>query len=496
MKSIFLIIVLAAHPLLAQQARWAIKPKYDSIAVFSQGVAAVKQNGKWGYASAGGKEIIPPAYDLVYPFSEGLGVIAASDHTLLAIVDKTGKQIPIKETLKIDGRFALFGDGLLLVYNGKKWGYLNAEGRLAIACKYAAAQPFSEGLAAVLFSEYWYYIDATGATAVRPNDKKIIYWAMGFHEGQAAVLYKNGMGAIDREGRELNYKFPQITPPPDAASYKKESLACKEGELYFDAKGRVASFVSKRGAKTVFMPAGSPGDLPEIRQADNSKFGLVAFDGEAVAELSLPEDTLASVFGNPADLRVVVANISSSAIENLEVKVNGKPVASIPLIEAGGKRTLSLPLDKTNEREEVETKDLLFSLSEYGLPAGEYRKTVALKNMPAIRIEIPDAPVSIRKGQASYPLNVRVVNVSSEPVRNLSVSVGNQNRLAELGSGEAKELRFDVPASVQLVQVVVKPPRAPLISKSQRIRLRIAEETQTRESPVDATGLSKQIITR
>lgn len=496
MKGIFLIIVLAAPPLLAQQARWAIKPKYDSIAVFSQGVAAVKQNGKWGYASVDGKEILPPAYDLAYPFSEGVGVVAAADHTLLAIVDKTGKQIPIKETLKIDGRFAMFGNGLLLVSNGKKWGYLNAEGRLAIACKYAAAQPFSEGLAAVLLSEYWYYIDANGATAIRPNDKKITYWAMGFHEGKAAVLYKNGMGAIDREGRELNYRFPQITPPPDAASYKRESLACKEGELYFDARSRVASFVSKRGAKTVFLPAEAPEDLPEVRQAANSKFGLVAFDGEAVAELSLTEDTLASVFGNPANLNLVVANKSLSEIGNLEVKMNGRPVASIPLIEAGGERTLSLSLDKTNEEEEVETKDLLFSLSEYGLPAGEYRKTVALKNRPAIRIEIPDAPVSVKKGQASYRLNVRVVNLSSEPVRNLSVSVGNQNRLAALGGGEAGELQFDVPASVQVVHVVVKPPRAPLISKSQRIRLRIAEETQSRESPVDATGLSKQIITR
>lgn len=494
MKSIVLILLLAVQPLLAQQARWTIKPKYDSVSAFSEGVAAVKQNDKWGYVNSDGKEILPPTYEQAYPFSEGIGVLSASDNTLLALVDKTGKRITIKEKLKIDSRFATFGNGLLLVYDGKKWGYLNAEGKLAIACKYAAAQPFSEGLAAALFSEYWYYIDASGATAVRPNDKKIVYWAMGFHEGKAAILYKNGMGYIDRNGKELNYKFPQMTPPPDAASYKRESLACKEGELYFDARSRITAFVSNSGVKTDFMLPDRPEVLPDIRRAANSKFGVVAFADHPVAELSLLADTVASVFGNPGALSFVVANSSPSEIENIEVVVNGRLIATIPSIGAGEKQTLSLPLDKANEEEEVEIKDLQFSLSEYGLPIGEYSRKAILRNMPAIRIEIPDAPVLVRKGQASYPLAVRIVNLSSEPVREVSVAVENQRKTATLGGEEAQVLQFSIPSSVQLVHVRVKPLRAPLISQSKRINLRITEEAQTRELPGDTTGLSKQIV--
>lgn len=495
MKSVLLIMLLAAHPLLAQKARWVIKPKYDSVSAFSEGVAAVKLNGKWGYVNSDGKEILPAAYELAYPFSEGMGVLAAADNTLLAIVDKTGSLITIKDKLKIDNRFATFSNGLLLVYNGRKWGYLNTGGYLSIACKYASAQPFSEGLAAVLFSEYWYYIDTNGAAVVRPNDRRAIYWAMGFHEGRAAILYKNGMGYIDRNGRELNYRFPQMTPPPDAASYKTETLVCREGELYFDTKSRITSFVSGGGVITDFMlPDGSEDLLPDIRQAANSKFGVVAFDDEPVANISFLADTIGSVLGNPATLSYVVANTSSSEIENLEVKVNGMLVSTIPSIEAGKKLTLTHPLDKTNEQE-IEIKDLLFSLSEYGLPVGEYRRRVVLKNMPTIQIEIPDAPVFVRRVQASYLLNIQIVNLSSTSINNVSVSLGNQNRVIDLRSKESKELQFNVPSSVQLVNVIVKPPRAPLISKSRRMNIRITEESQTRELP-DTTGLSKQIITR
>ncbi|MDR1556845.1 MAG: WG repeat-containing protein [Tannerellaceae bacterium] len=493
MKSIVLLIMLSTvHLVVAQQrARWVVKPKYESVSAFSEGVAAVKQNGKWGYVNSNGKEILPAAYELAYPFSDGVGVLAAADNTLLAIVDNTGRLTPIREKLKTDSRFAIFSDGLLLVYNGRKWGYLNKEGRLAIECKYASAQPFSEGLAAVLLSEYWYYIDTNGETRVRPDDKRGIYWAMGFHEGRAAVLYKNGMGYIDRNGRELNYRFPQMTPPPDAASYKKESLTCREGELYFDAKSRITAFVNNRGGKTAFMLPDEQENQPNIRKAANSKFGVIAFDDAFVANISLLTDTVASVFGKPAALSYVLANVSPSEIENLEVKINGTSVPIPASIAPGEKVKLTHSLDMTDEKE-IEVKELLFTLSEYGLPAGEYRKRIVLKNIPAIRIEIPDASVSVKKGQSTYPLNIRIVNLSPLSVNNVSVFVGDQKKIIDyLNDGESRDLVFNLPVKLQDVEVIVKPPQTPFIAKSKRISIKVQEEIQ--KTPVNDVGLSKQI---
>jgi hypothetical protein len=493
-RNILLILLLTAPPLFAQQrARWVVKPGYDRILAFSEGVAAVNVNGKWGYVSAGGKEILPAAYEMAYPFSEETGVLADEDNTLVAIVDKTGRVTAVKEKLKIDSRFATFSDGLLLVSNGRKWGYLNKSGALAIDCKYAGAQPFSEGLAAVLFSQYWYYIAADGSTKVSPSDRREIYWAMGFHDGRAVVLYKNGMGYIDKDGRELSDKFPPMTPPPDAESYKSESLVCREGVLYFDAKSRATSFVNNKGAVTRFVAQEKDDSLVEIRKAGNSRFGVVAFDDAPVAGISLSADTLVSVFGNPATLGYTVTNVSPSDIENLEIRINNQLMPGTVSVASGEKREFTLPLDKTND-EDTQRVDLRFALSEYGLPIGEYAAGVILKDLPALRIEIPGEPVSVRNGETSYALGIRLVNLSSAPVSQVSVSVGNQNRIVDLRGGESLTLPFNIPVSSQTVSVIARPPRTPFVSASRRITVIRAE--RPRELPPDTTGLSKQILTR
>lgn len=44
---------------------------YEQAEDFSEGLAAVERNGKWGYIDATGREIVPPGYDEVEPFSDG-----------------------------------------------------------------------------------------------------------------------------------------------------------------------------------------------------------------------------------------------------------------------------------------------------------------------------------------------------------------------------------------------------------------------------------------
>ncbi|MDR1500458.1 MAG: WG repeat-containing protein [Tannerellaceae bacterium] len=490
-RNTVLMLLLATCPLFAE--RWVVKPVYDEIKPFMGGIAPVRAGGKWGYVRSDGTIILPPAYEAAYPFSEGAAALTAAGNALIAIVDERGKLTQIKDKLSIDPRFPTFNDGLLLVSDGRKWGYLNKAGVIAIDCKYAGAQPFSEGLAAVLFSEYWYYIASDGSTRVRPNDKKEIYWAMGFNEGRAVVLYKNGMGYVDMNGNELSYKFPSLTPPPDAASYKGESLICREGVLNFDQKGRATSFVGKNGATARFMAPVAGEEWPKVVAGADSRYGAVAPGDEPLVALSLSSDTFLSVFGNPALITYTVTNISPSGLGSLEVRLDGRTVAVIPALARGESDELSLPLDKTADRE-AETRDLHFSFLEYGLPAGGHIATLTLRDRPSIRIEIPLEQVILRNGQTSYNLPVRIVNLSSVPVSKVSVSIGNQNRLIDLGAGGAVEMSFTMPSSALTANVTAKPPRTPHISLSKRISVRRAG--QERELPPDTTGLSKQIITK
>ena len=46
--------------------------KYDAGRNFSEGLALVNLNGKWGYVDKIGREVIPFKYDKAYDFSKNL----------------------------------------------------------------------------------------------------------------------------------------------------------------------------------------------------------------------------------------------------------------------------------------------------------------------------------------------------------------------------------------------------------------------------------------
>ena len=58
-----------------------IAPKYEEAQPFYEGLAAVKQNGKWGYIDETGKTVIPFQYDIACVFSEGYAVVGKSIRT-------------------------------------------------------------------------------------------------------------------------------------------------------------------------------------------------------------------------------------------------------------------------------------------------------------------------------------------------------------------------------------------------------------------------------
>ena len=103
------------------------KSKYDNAqASFSDGLARVKLNGKWGFVNTQGKEVIPLMYDNVDFFSEGLSRVSLGD-------DETGK-----------------------------WGFVNTQGKEVIPLKYDYAWSFHEGLAIVKLSGKKGYVDKEG----------------------------------------------------------------------------------------------------------------------------------------------------------------------------------------------------------------------------------------------------------------------------------------------------------------------------------------------
>ena len=64
--------------------------KYDYTGIFSEGLASVKLNDKWGFLNKGGKEIIYLKYDYAEDFRNGLARVETNDK--YGYIDKNGTE--------------------------------------------------------------------------------------------------------------------------------------------------------------------------------------------------------------------------------------------------------------------------------------------------------------------------------------------------------------------------------------------------------------------
>ena len=97
--------------------------KYDKLGAFSEGLAAVCKDGKWGYINTKGEEIIPANINAtcVGRFSEGLAFVLYWEDAKFAVIDRTGKIVFTKEAVLFTdmGNIQEDGANLPLYENGK-----------------------------------------------------------------------------------------------------------------------------------------------------------------------------------------------------------------------------------------------------------------------------------------------------------------------------------------------------------------------------------------
>lgn len=221
-----------------------IPPKFDFIREFTEGLAAVCYNDKWGYIDPTGKFMIAPRFEKADQFSEGLAAVVINGKC--GYINRSGKIViqpqftPIEpESLQfpISG---LFSHGVACVKVNDKYGFINKAGAIIIPAQFDTADIFYFGYYnRVSINGKYGYIDTTGVFIIPP---KFDDAPRSFpYNSPAAVEINNLWGYINSEGDFI------IQPRFDHATYFSDSLAAVEingFSGYINTKGEFVTHVN------------------------------------------------------------------------------------------------------------------------------------------------------------------------------------------------------------------------------------------------------------
>ncbi len=205
---------------------WLVEPQFESAGIFSEGMAAVKVGGKYGFINTTGEMIIEPRFDEAGNFSEGSAVVYTGGFP--GHVNRKGLRVIVLR--EDESRY--FGDGLAVIKIKDRYGYIKSSGGMALQPVYEDAFSFSEGLAPVKIDGRYGFINKTGKVIIKPVYEK----AAIFSEGLAAVMINGKWGYINRRGRMVVKAVYS-----DAGEFMNGCAPVKSdaGFGYIDRKGRL-----------------------------------------------------------------------------------------------------------------------------------------------------------------------------------------------------------------------------------------------------------------
>lgn len=175
--------------------------KFNRRSDFSEGLARVEIDGKWGFINEQGELVIPCMYDEVGDFFEGFAKVKVNIHDdpddffgeydFWWFINKSGNQIS-----SMFQEVESFSEGLAAVCVDDMWGFINGKNELVIPLEYDGADFFFEGLAAVQKDGKWGFIDKSNKLII-PYEYDNFY---GFDEGLNRVS-KDGKWGANRQDR-------------------------------------------------------------------------------------------------------------------------------------------------------------------------------------------------------------------------------------------------------------------------------------------------------
>lgn len=199
-----------------------IELKYQEAHNFSEGLAWVRIDDKWGAIDTKGEIRVTPKFsEDPDEFHDGLALFMkrlrtadcsqSKDFSFRQIddflfINRSGDIVkaPTCQSFACDNLYQSFEDhycgsyseSLAPIQSGHKWGFQDTSGKVVIPPQFDSVGEFSEGLVMVRIADRRGYIDHQGMVVIKPQ----FVQAMRFSDGLAAVSIDGKWGYIDATG--------------------------------------------------------------------------------------------------------------------------------------------------------------------------------------------------------------------------------------------------------------------------------------------------------
>lgn len=204
-------------------AQVAIKEVYEEAGTFSDGKAAVKQDGKWFIIDTEGKKVDKNDYYEIVLDNHGYYL----HNNMMMAAKKAGEFCLYDKKLKKLGSYYedagfISDDGLIAVKNEDGWGYIDTKGNevIELSSDCEEAKSFVNGVAPVKVNDGWCFIDRDGEIVVD-----------GLVDGLNRKKLFEDISYVDSEGRFLVLVHVDNSSEKDTEEeYMKDAVENKDEE--------------------------------------------------------------------------------------------------------------------------------------------------------------------------------------------------------------------------------------------------------------------------
>ncbi|GHT85204.1 hypothetical protein AGMMS49960_18660 [Betaproteobacteria bacterium] len=200
-----------------------IKPQFDDVRFFRDGIAAVKLDGKWGFIDTKGGMLVKPQFDGYRHLGDGLiDVRQGEKHGLI----NTRGELVVKP--QFDGIHPLGKFGLFGVRQDRKMGVINKSGKMTAPIEYEQSIDFDndQNTAIVRQGGKYGFINKEGKVVAKPQFSYI------------RLFNKKGVAVIEDSNKKfgfINDKGIVLIAPQfdDIRFYGETRVVVKDGKVGF-----------------------------------------------------------------------------------------------------------------------------------------------------------------------------------------------------------------------------------------------------------------------